>query len=631
MTEVTEGDPSIKVQLTGEAALNAEEFDAVVEGAALAGALSFTFVALTVVIGFPSIVLAVPALALIMLGFLINAGFAAVSVGTLNMISVAFAVLFIGLGIDYAVHVILRFAEERARGANGKQAAVAAVRAISVPLGLCTLTTSLAFLAFAPTDFVGMAQLGIIAAGGIVIAFAGSLSLIPAILSLLPGSQTKLAKVFARLSPDGPERMDGRGAAIRKVASGVLIMAGVACLAVLPQVRFDGDPINLKDPAAPSMQAFEELVKHQPAQTFAIQVLSPPGEATDQLAEKLKKLPEVLDVETLESMLPPDQDTKLAELNAVADLLPEEIEPAANMSTSERVKHLVSWREAASAMAQAGSATPKIRTSAARLEQALTAFIAANQDSPSRLLALEVSLVQGFPALFQTTRQLTKLTPVTRDTVDEGLRQRFIAPDGRWLMNVLPRGDMRDPAQQAQFVNAVLDVAPQATGAPVEITGAAQVVSSSMSMAVAISLVLVLIVTFVALRRIRDVLLTLAPLLLAGALMAGYTVAFNSPFNFANVIVLPLLIGLGIDSAIHYVTRAREARAGTDVTRTWTPRAVLISGITTMGSFGTLWLSAHRGMASMGELLAVAITITLLCTLVVLPQLITWFMRPSKS
>jgi hypothetical protein len=150
-----------------------------------------------------------------------------------------------------------------------------------------------------------------------------------------------------------------------------------------------------------------------------------------------------------------------------------------------------------------------------------------------------------------------------------------------------------------------------------------------MSMAVAISLVLVLIVTFVVLRRIRDVLLTLAPLLLAGALMAGYTVAFNSPFNFANVIVLPLLFGLGIDSAIHFVTRAREARAGTDVTRTWTPRAVLISGITTMGSFGTLWLSAHRGMASMGELLAVAITITLLCTLVVLPQLITWFMRPE--
>jgi hypothetical protein len=95
--------------------------------------------------------------------------------------------------------------------------------------------------------------------------------------------------------------------------------------------------------------------------------------------------------------------------------------------------------------------------------------------------------------------------------------------------------------------------------------------------------------------------------------------------------VLPLLIGLGIDSAIHYVSRARDVSSGTPVIRTWTPRAVLLSGVTTMGSFGTLWLSPHRGMASMGELLAVAITITLLCTLVVLPQLIFWFMKPVKQ
>jgi hopanoid biosynthesis associated RND transporter like protein HpnN len=631
MVEVTESEPFIKVQLTGEAALNAEEFDAVIEGAALAGALSFTFVTLAVVIGFPSLVLVIPALALIVLGFLINAGFAAVSVGTLNMISVAFAVLFIGLGIDYAVHVILRFAEERAKGANGKQAAIAAVRAISMPLGLCTLTTALAFLAFTPTDFVGMAQLGIIAAGGIVIAFIGSISLVPAILSLLPGSQAKIARVYSRLSPDRQGWLGGHGATVRKVASGVLIAAGMACVVLLPQVRFDGDPINLKDPAAPSMQAFDDLVEDQPDQTFAIQVLSQPGEQAAELVGALKALPEVLDVETLDSMLPPNQGPKLAQLEAVTELLPEEIEPATVMSAQERIEQLVSWRDAASAMAQADSTTPGIRAAATRLEKALTDFMAANQGATGSVQSLEASLVQGFPALFKETRQLISLDPVTIETVDEGLRRRFIAPDGRWRLNVLPCGDMRNPIELEKFVKAVRSIAPQATGAPVEITGAAQVVSSSMGMAVAISLVLVLVVTFIALRQVKHVLLTLAPLLLAGALMAGYTVVFKSPFNFANVIVLPLLIGLGIDSAIHYVSRARDFSSGTPVIRTWTPRAVLLSGVTTMGSFGTLWLSPHRGMASMGELLAVAITITLLCTLVVLPQLIFWFMKPFKQ
>jgi predicted RND superfamily exporter protein len=295
------------------------------------------------------------------------------------------------------------------------------------------------------------------------------------------------------------------------------------------------------------------------------------------------------------------------------------------------MEYLASWRDAVTAMAQAETITPQIRSAAARLEQALAAFMAANQSSPDRIQALEISLVQGFPALFETTRQLTSLSRVTADTVDKGLRRRFIAPDGRWRLNVLPRGDMLDPVQQAQFVNAVLEISPHATGAPVEITGATQVVKSSMSMAVVISLVLVLIVTFVILRRVGDVLLTLAPLLLAGVLLAGYTVVFSSPFNFANVIVLPLLIGLGIDSAIHYVTRARESNFRTDVIKTWTPRAILISGVTTMGSFGTLWLSPHRGMASMGELLAVTITIALMCTLVVLPQLISWFTGLLKS
>jgi predicted RND superfamily exporter protein len=242
-----------------------------------------------------------------------------------------------------------------------------------------------------------------------------------------------------------------------------------------------------------------------------------------------------------------------------------------------------------------------------------------------------MSLVQGFPRLFEAARQMADLDRVTVDNIDAGFRQRYIAQDGRWRLEVLPKGDMQDPAQLDEFVTAVLEVAPQATGAPVEIAGAANVVSFSMIKASVMSLILVLFATFVVLRRLDDVLLALAPLLLAGALLAGYTVIFNSPFNFANVIVLPLLVGLGIDSAIHYVMRARAAGAGTDVIRSWTPRAVLISGVTTMGSFGSLWLSAHRGMASMGELLAVAITITLLCTLIVLPQLISWFMKPIKQ
>ena len=200
-------DGKVTVQLTGEAALNAEEFEAVTKGAAIAGVISFVLVTVTVFFGLPAMVLIVPALSLIILGFLINAGFATLSVGYLNMISVAFAVLFIGLGIDYAVHVVLRFAEHRAKGESGSDAAVNAVRKTGPALALCTVTTALAFLAFTPTDFVGMAQLGIIAAGGLVIAFVASITLVPAILTLLPGKQEKFARNMAQ--PQVGERQRG--------------------------------------------------------------------------------------------------------------------------------------------------------------------------------------------------------------------------------------------------------------------------------------------------------------------------------------------------------------------------------------------------------------------------------------
>ncbi len=223
----------VTVELTGEAALNAEEFEAVTKGAAIAGIISFTLVTLTVFFGLPAMVLVVPALSLIVLGFLINAGFATLSVGYLNMISVAFAVLFIGLGIDYAVHVVLRFSEHRAKGETGADAAISAVRKTGPALALCTVTTALAFLAFTPTDFVGMAQLGIIAAGGLVIAFVASITLVPAILTLLPGKQETFARNMAGLKTVNGKASSG-GSWVRCIATVAILGLAAGSLFMFP-------------------------------------------------------------------------------------------------------------------------------------------------------------------------------------------------------------------------------------------------------------------------------------------------------------------------------------------------------------------------------------------------------------
>ena len=428
MTRINGNGSGVKVQLTGEAALNAEEFETVTKGAAIAAALSFTLVSLTMFIGMPSLVLLVPALALIVLGFLINAGFAALSIGYLNMISVAFAVLFIGLGVDYAVHVVLRFAEERAKGQDGKRAAVAAVKKTCVPLALCTLTTSLAFLAFIPTDFVGMAQLGIIAAGGIVIAFIGSITLVPAILSILPGPQEKIARKFSKLTSVHGRGASQSGSGLRKFASLVLILLAFGCLWLIPQARFDGDPINLKDPAAPSMVAFNDVVERQPGHAFAIQVLSEPGEATRRMVAQLTALPEVSEVQTFETVLPADQQAKLAHLNAIADVLPPDIEPAVEMNDEDRLGYLNSILTSVKQIAGAQEAADGLRASAARLQKTLETFISAHGQSGEAVKSLQASLVQGFPELFDAVRRLATLDAATLENIDPGLQGPLCRP-----------------------------------------------------------------------------------------------------------------------------------------------------------------------------------------------------------
>lgn len=617
------GNGAVTVRLTGEAAMDAEEFEAVTKGAAVAGIVSFIIVSLTIFFGLPSLRLMFPAMALIVLGFLINAGFATVAIGYLNMISVAFAVLFIGLGVDYAVHVVLRYAEERARGLGRTDAAVEAVTKMGPALGLCTLTTALAFLAFVPTNFVGMAQLGIIASGGMVIAFVASITLIPAILKLIPDNQRKIEAKLAHKVAN--EKAPGeQTSSVRAIASLAVIAIALAALFSFPQARFDGDPVNLKDPDAPSVSAFLELAKEEAGVHYTAEYLSGAGPQAREMAEKFRALPIVDKVMMVEEFLPADQDTKLAELGKLNDLVPRTVNSEADIGAAARSRMLQIISRNMSALTETSDAPADLKASAVRMKAAVDGFIEVKGNDEAAVRKLEDSLFQGLPALLGDINQLGTTSKVTIDTLDESIRERYVAPDGRWRLEISPSGDMRDEGKLYEFVDAVKAVSGEAIGAAVNVAGSARTVAQSMIMATLAAFVLVVLIVWPALRKVRDVALVLSPLLLASSLMIGYTVVFNSPFNFANVIVLPLLLGLGVDSSIHYVMRAREGNKGTDVTGTSTPRAVMISAMTTIGSFGTLWLSAHRGMASMGELLTIAILVTLVCTLVVLPQLIEW-------
>ncbi len=614
----------VRMWLTGEAAMNAEEFETVTGGAALAGLASLIIVTLVMVFGLPARRLVLPALALILAGFAVNAGFATVAVGSLNMISVAFAVLFIGLGVDYAIHFLLRWAEE-AEGGSGRAIPVAtAARDIGPALVLAAVTTALGFLAFTPTDFTGMAQLGVIAAGGIAIALTGTLTLVPAVLRWLPVPRRWWDGEAAMRIPRRPHRLAEH---LRTAVTVIVFLLAVASLFLLPQVRFDGDPVNLKDPDSPSVIAFNRLLHDDPGVVYALSALAPDGKSAQALARRLEKLAEVKAARTVDSFLPPEQERKRAILRTMRDVLPQHVRMDRGLDTEKRLRALSGMARDLLAIEQADAAPIALRRAAGNLRRTLELFLAERGGDAKAVSRLDAALFVRFPEMVAQLRALADAPPITVATMDPELRAWYVAPDGRQRVEVVPEGALADEAAMRRFAVAVRAVAPHATGAPVEIVGAGDVVSSAMLTATLVALFVVTSVTALVMRSVLLTLLVLAPIVLAALLLVGYAVVFDAPFNFANVIVIPLLLGLGVDSAIHYVHRARHLRSGGAVASSSTPRAIIVSALTTIGSFGTLWITPHRGMSSMGELLTVSVALTLLTTLVVLPRLIDWTMN----
>lgn len=608
-------------RLTGEAAVNAEELTSVTQGAALAGIISFCLVTLLVFFGMPFKRLIVPIVAMLIAGILINAGFAALTIGHLNMISVAFAVLFIGLGIDYAVHFVLRYAEAITDGAPFEDAIAQSAANIGPALWLCTLTTSIAFLVFSFTDFVGMAQLGIIAAGGIIIAFVASLTLIPALLSFmqLPANLANKGSVQS-----GDNTAGSVGVSLRPIVSIAVILLAIASGFLIPNVRFDGDPINLKDPEAPSVTVFNELIRTEPGLVYAAQIITRENQQPGQLIAALENLKSVKTVNSIETFVPKDQAAKIDVLHKLKSALPSSPRNDGDIGNPARKKSLEGTISLLEQLAVADRAPPEIRKQAGTLAKKFIVAQTSVASTDDGLKDLERAFIANVPQMFTRLNAMADMTSIDVNSLPEDIRARYVASGGRQRIEVIPSGNMRNEAELESFVRAVSALAPNVTGAPVEIAGAAATVTSAMKTAGLAALALIAVLLIFIFRRVRDVALVFVPIVLSVLLLLGYTVVFDAPFNFANIIVFPLLLGLGVDSSIHYVMRLREGAYQKTIEATSTPRAVLISALTTIGSFGTLWMSPHLGLSSMGELLTVSIACTLVCTLVVLPQIVKW-------
>ncbi len=601
--------------VTGDPALRVEELEAVTTGIGLSMLLSLILVSLLLLVCYRSIGMALLTLASLMITLVLTSAFAAAFIGELNLVSVAFTVLLIGLGLDFAIHLLLHVQERRTAGQDITQALRGAFKEVGPALAIAAPTTALAFLSFVPTKFDGIAQLGIIAGAGVIIAFFVSVTFLPAALAGFPNLKPRAHSGQVRAFFDGLSKYSG------PIAIATIILGGFALL-LMPQVRFDADQMSLRNPNSPSVQGFNILFEDQDTVPYRLARLVRSEEEARNSAAKASALDLVASTRSLPDFVPDSQDEKLELIDYGAGTLVFALDATPNsVDGPPATEGIASLRHRLQSTYNDGPG--------ARLG-ALLADVEATND-PAFMGRIQNNIFTYWPQLTSLLADQMQADYIEIDALPDALKNRYRSEAGDWRVDILPKQDLRDRQALDEFVDQVEAVFPDLAGGAYQAKKAGEIISTAMLQATAIAFAVIAIFLWLLVRRLTPVMLILFPLMLAAVLTAATGVLLNVPFNYANVIVLPLLIGIGVDSGIHLVLRHDQVAAGEGVFGTSTPRAVLFAALTTVASFGSLMLSPHRGTASMGTLLSIAIAFTLICTLLVLPAAFRFADKRSAS
>jgi hopanoid biosynthesis associated RND transporter like protein HpnN len=606
------GEYGARVRLTGPVPIANEEFATVADGAIVNGIGTVLVVLLILWMALHSVKIISAVFVNLFIGLSITTAVGLMMVGSLNLLSIAFAVLFVGLGVDFGIQFSVRYRSERFKNDDLKAALAKAAEYSAIPLSLAAMATAAGFLSFLPTDYKGVSELGKIAGVGMLVAFLSSITVLPAMLSLLNPPGEKEPVGYAFMAP-----VDHFLEKHRVIIIVGTLLVAIAGLPLLYWLRFDFNPINLRSPKVESIATFLDLRKDPNTGANAINVMTNSEVDAKKIEARLEKVPEVLRVLSLDSFVPEDQPEKLKLIAQGAKILnpalnPESVDaPPSDQENVEALKGTVeSLRRAAGDSKGPGAVTSR------RLADDLSKLAASDQATRDKTQAIFVTPLK---IVLDQLKNSLQAQPVSLKTLPADIVNSWKAKDGLMRVEAQPRGDPNDNDTLRKFAGAVLDAEPNAIGGPVSILKSGDTVVKAFIHAGLTALIVISFLLWLTLRRITDVLLTLVPLLVAGAVTMEICVLIGLPLNFANIVALPLLLGVGVAFKIYYVTAWRAGR--TNLLQSSLTRAIFFSALTTATAFGSLWLSNHPGTASMGKLLALSLVTTLAAVLLFQPAL----------
>ena len=610
----------VKMRITGDVALSYENLMTVKNSTGIAAVVSLVLVGIVFYIGLGSGRMVLASLLTLIIGLIWTTGFAIAFVGSLNLISITFAVLFIGLGIDYSIQFCLRYRELIWEGYGEFEGIRRTAKGVGRSLFLSCITVAIGFYSFVPTAYSGVAELGLISGTGMFISFFATITVLPAVLTLSRikknrGRPTRFGESLSRLPYEYP-----------KIIFMIALILGLGSILFLPKVFFDFNPLNLYSKTSESVGTIRELFRNTETEPWTISVLVKGRENAEGLAERFKALKEVKMAITLFDLVPEKQSEKLGIISDMALFMPSNMGDLStkHLGYEQGIEALNDFEEILGNSLRLTSL--KDNPSAKRLSESIQKFKTLLKDpieGERAFKTLEESFLMNLPDLFKRLETSLKARTFDEHDLPPQLAEQYVSADGRYRIQVFPSENILDVDALKRFVLAVQALAPDATDAPVTIYESGKAIVASFRQATLYALTAITIFLLLELRSFSNTILILIPLLLAMLLTGTASVLLNIPLNFANVIVVPLLLGIGVHSGIIFMFRyLTEPPLDGNMLRTSTARAVFFSLLTTIISVGSLSFSPHRGIASMGVLLTICLGLLIVCTLFLLPALI---------
>jgi uncharacterized protein len=628
--------PGLNVGLTGEPVLEMDEMAQSQKDTALAAVVSLVLSALIFIYGYGETGRPVKATFCLIIGLGYTLGFATLVVGHLNILTITFLPILIGLAIDYGVHLISRYEEELRHGKSEEAALTKAM--VYTGQGILTggLTTAGGFLAMGLTHFKGIQEMGIICGGGLVICLIPMMTMLPVLL--LRGRQNVIDHVKGDLA-ERRARIEGLWLGRPLWTVGItLALCGVAATQI-HKVYFDYNLLNLQSDGLPAVEYERDLIASATKSVLFGAVIATNFQQAAAFEQQITNLPAVAGVDSITSFVSENQSNKLPIVGAIKRDLASiqfgcpDAKPVDVQELSATLYSLRGYLGAAVDVVQKDSPdlVPQfnsLRDAIEGLRKELlrggTNQVAANA---LKLAEYQQSLFNDVRETFEALRNQDNRAPLGAADLPDALHDRFVGVTGKYLLIVYPKGDIWNRQVQKVFIEQVGKIYPDVTGTPVQLYHYTALLKSSYEEAAWYSLGAIAILVLIHFRSLFCVVLALVPVAIGSLWLGGLMGWLGVPLNPANIMTLPLVIGIGVTNGIHILNRYAEEQTPSILARS-TGKAVLVSGLTSMAGFGSLILAQHRGIHSLGCVMTVGLATCMIAGLTFLPTLLNLLMRP---